>query len=170
MLSSRYSGLPYHLSSYDLETTLGSSHRRTIVNNVYDSRYDKLAASKRDDDPEHDVEDVKESESIDVYYSDSDDEHEACDFHQDLESQQPFNDDINANTERGDRRSNNAYDSLSYVPREFAFFSKFGSIDDDDLIDEGDIELIMTFSEENNNFRLHMRFESKQQFSRAIRM
>ena len=81
ILSFRYSGSPYHLSSYDLESTLSLSRPRTIEDNVYASGYDKLAASKRDDDPEYDAEDVEESESIDMFYSNSDDEHEACDFH-----------------------------------------------------------------------------------------
>ncbi|XP_071907847.1 uncharacterized protein [Coffea arabica] len=38
------------------------------------------------------------------------------------------------------------------------------------MTDDDDLERIVTFSEENNNIRLHMRFESKQQLSRAIRM
>ena len=155
-------GSLYHFSSYGLDSTPSPSHPTTIEDDVYASGHDKLPISEEDDDPKHDAEDIEESESIDVFDYDSDDKHDAYGFHQDLEIQQPFNDNIIATTEHADSRSNNAYSSLSYVPRGFAFFSDLGSTNDDDLTDESDLECIVTFSENNNNIRLHMRFESKQ--------
>nr|XP_027069017.1 uncharacterized protein LOC113694296 [Coffea arabica] len=107
------------------------------------------------DDSEHDVEDVQKSESVDVSGSDSDGEIEQRGVHQDVENHQPFD----------------AFGNLSYAPRGLKFFSNLGNIDDDEhLTDESELERNVIFSEEKNNIRMHMRFESKQQLSRAIRM
>ena len=60
---------------------------------------------------------------------------------------------------------------LSYVPRGLRFFFDLGNIDDDDQhTNKSELEHIVTFSEKNNNICLHIRFESKHQLSRAIRM
>lgn len=148
----------------------GPSSPKTTEDDVYTSGHDRLLASEGDDASENDAEDVEESESQDVFSSDSNEEHEAYGFGIDLKTQQPFNGEVNANTERGDNARDNAYGNLSYVPKGLAFFSNLGSIDDDDLTDEDDLDHIATFNEENNNIRLHMRFESKQQLSRAVRI
>ncbi|XP_071912364.1 uncharacterized protein [Coffea arabica] len=87
-----------------------------------------------------------------------------------LDTQQPFVGYRVANTECGDIRRNSIAGSSAYVPRGMAFFFDLESIDDDDIEEENGLEHIVTFSEENNNIRLHMRFESKQQLSRAVRM
>ena len=154
-----------HISPIGIESNPGQGCRSSAENDVYASIHDGLLGSLEDDveeddpedDPEVDAEEVEESESQDVSGSDSDDEHEGGGLR------------VNLDMDHLDRRNSTA-GSSAYVPRGMTFFSDLGNIDHDDMEEEDGLERIVTFSEENNNIRLHMRFESKQQLSRAVRM
>ncbi|XP_071939459.1 uncharacterized protein [Coffea arabica] len=158
-----------HISPHGIESNHGQGYRSSAEDDVYASGHDRLLVSE-EDDPEVNAEEVEESESQDVSGSDSDDKHEGGGLRVNLDTQQPFVGYRVANTECGDIRRNSTAGSSAYVPRGMAFFSDLGSINDDDIKEEDGLERIVTFSEENNNIRLHMRFESKLQFSRVVRM
>lgn len=161
---------PYQLSPHAYESIPGPSHPRPDEVDVYTGRHDTIHASTSVQDPEIDIEDLEESDSEDVSVSDSDNENEVCDFQQNIEPQTDFEDDSAPYNQQHNTTQQHIGEALSYVPRGLAYFTDLGNITDGASTDEDDSTSIPIYNEDNRNIRLHMRFESKQQLVRAIRM
>lgn len=160
----------YQQSPRAYQSNPGPSCRVSVHEDVYTSTGTTIPTSDHEADREVDVQDAKDSNPEDVPLSDSEDEIGACGFQHDFGHKTVVADNFGPSNKQSGGTGQNIHAGQSYVPRVLACFTTLGTDDADDLGDDKDQTSIPMYSEENMNICLHMRFVSKQQLVKAIRM